>query len=274
MVPLNYSSGRLFCKFSILLLSIFLLFWIFLDKQQLSIKTEDLEVQLRFANEHISSLSAQINVISKHKDRIETLFVKEKERCIESTNQQSKRINLLQAENVRLNDLLMENFNQQRLLEKQISSLNESSLPKNDSPIAENKNNIQSEQHLEDPFDNKKDGNIPNIAAQIKAPNVNNMEENKDERKDPPRLTKENRNEPNGGEKHFEEDYNIFRRKNKPFEDLVFKRAEENEEIRNKKLKRRKLNKEEDENKQISVEEKEVVEEEKEEKEEEYVGKE
>ncbi|CAK5084567.1 unnamed protein product [Meloidogyne enterolobii] len=62
MVPLNYSSGRLFCKFSILLLSIFLLFWIFLEKQQLSVKTEDLQVQLRFANEHISSLSAQINV--------------------------------------------------------------------------------------------------------------------------------------------------------------------------------------------------------------------
>jgi len=61
MVPLNYSSGRLFCKFSILLLSIFLLFWIFLEKQQLSVKTEDLQVQLRFANEHISSLSAQIN---------------------------------------------------------------------------------------------------------------------------------------------------------------------------------------------------------------------
>jgi len=53
-------------------------------------------------------------VISKHKDRIEALFAKEKERCNESINQQSKRISLLQIENVRLNDL-MENISQQKV---------------------------------------------------------------------------------------------------------------------------------------------------------------
>uniref|UniRef100_A0A915MLW5 Uncharacterized protein n=1 Tax=Meloidogyne javanica TaxID=6303 RepID=A0A915MLW5_MELJA len=227
MVPLNYSSGRLFCKFSILLLSIFLLFWIFLEKQQLSVKTEDLQVQLRFANEHISSLSAQINVISKHKDRIEALFAKEKERCNESINQQSKRISLLQIENVRLNDL-MENIRQQKLLEKQ-SSLNNTSflLPKIDSPPLETKNNL-----VEDPFDKKEEEeNIPAIPAQIKKPpNINNLEENQlklnNKKSSLSRITKKEQ-QPNGGEKHFEEDYNIFRRKNKLREDLEEEKEEE-----------------------------------------------
>ena len=79
-------------------------------------------------------------------------------------------------------------------------------------------------------------------------------------RKDYQRITlKEGEKEPNGGEKHFGEDYNIFRRNNKPFEDLVFKRENEI-----KKLKRRKIDKNNDENRQISAEEK-AVEEEKEE---------
>jgi len=130
-----------------------------------------------------------------------------------------------------------------------------------DSPPLETKNNL-----VEDPFDKKEEEeNIPAIPAQIKKPpNINNLEENQlklnNKKFSLSRITKKEQ-QPNGGEKHFEEDYNIFRRKNKLREDLVFKRGEGegNEGEENK----QKLYPEE--NKNVKEEEKE---------EEEYVGKE
>lgn len=128
-----------------------------------------------------------------------------------------------------------------------------------DSPPLETKNNL-----VQDPFDKKEEEeNIPAIPAQIKKPpNTNNLEENQlklnNKKFSLSRITKKEQ-QPNGGEKHFEEDYNIFRRKNKLREDLVFKREEGNEGEENK----QKLAPEE--NKNVKEEEKE---------EEEYVGKE
>ena len=143
-----------------------------------------------------------------------------------------------------------------KLLEKQPFSNNTSfPLPKMDSPPLETKNNL-----VEDPFDKKEEEeNIPAIPAQIKKPpNINNLEENQlklnNKKSSLSRITKKEQ-QPNGGEKHFEEDYNIFRRKNKLREDLVFKR-EEGEENKQKLYP--------EENKNVKEEEKE---------EEEYVGK-
>ncbi|CAK5084568.1 unnamed protein product [Meloidogyne enterolobii] len=126
-----------------------------------------------------------------------------------------------------------------------------------DSPPLETKNNL-----VQDPFDKKEEEeNIPAVPAQIKKPpNINNLEESQLKLNNK-KSSFSRKEQPNGGEKHFEEDYNIFRRKNKLREDLVFKRGEGegNEGEENK----QKLSPEE--NKNVKEEEKE---------EEEYVGKE
>ena len=102
MVPLNGAFGRLLCKFSACLLVLTFLIWTFSQRQQSAIEVDNLEARLQFAQEQLSSLHAQLDVIAKHKEKIEQLTNDERDQNRIITNKQAARIAQLEAENARL----------------------------------------------------------------------------------------------------------------------------------------------------------------------------
>uniref|UniRef100_A0A914HX71 Uncharacterized protein n=1 Tax=Globodera rostochiensis TaxID=31243 RepID=A0A914HX71_GLORO len=102
MVPLNGAFGRLLCK-CLLLLSFVLLFifWSTSQQNQSSVEVDQLERRLSFSLAQLDSLHAQINVIARHKERIERLLGEEREHFAKRTKDLTDRVLHLEAENSR-----------------------------------------------------------------------------------------------------------------------------------------------------------------------------
>uniref|UniRef100_A0A183C7B5 CCDC92 domain-containing protein n=1 Tax=Globodera pallida TaxID=36090 RepID=A0A183C7B5_GLOPA len=195
MVPLNGAFGRLLCKFEV----------------------DQLERRLSFSLAQLDSLHAQINVITRHKERIERLLGEEREHFAKRTKGLTDRVLHLEAENSRLT-----HNNRQWTVSQQMdrSSTNEKkavalmNVPEeNSTQLHHSRVNAQRPdgQPVEDPFD----------GHQLRMPPLP-KEDKKQIGIKPDLKNGVGEREDIGAEKDY-----IFARE-KPREDLVFRRANGN----------------------------------------------